>query len=275
VATPYLVIDGYNLLHAAGLAKMKYARGDLERCRKKLLNQIASLLTEEERHRCTVVFDAQDAPPAASRVASFKQITIQFADPGQEADDAIELLLEGHSAPSQVWLVSSDHRLQRAIRRKRGRPLDSDHFLSEFISRAKAARHQAAESDPSPSSKTSPLPVDVDYWLAEFGQVDVANIASLEPEPLPELPGLVPLSTPTTRQPSSAIVLPSSPTVQTDGTNPPQSSSKAATSPAKPDRVATPVDWQRELQALQQLLDSPTQLEAWLATPHTPPPQNP
>ena len=38
-----LLIDGYNLMHAAGFARVRYGPGDLERCRLRLLNLVAGL----------------------------------------------------------------------------------------------------------------------------------------------------------------------------------------------------------------------------------------
>ncbi len=58
MARYYHLIDGYNLMHAAGIARVRYARGDLERCRNRLLLKLSELLTEDERQRATVVFDA-------------------------------------------------------------------------------------------------------------------------------------------------------------------------------------------------------------------------
>ncbi len=62
VRRPYLMIDGYNLLHAAGLARRRYGPGQLERCRAQLLAWLAKHLTDGERERTTVVFDAAEAP---------------------------------------------------------------------------------------------------------------------------------------------------------------------------------------------------------------------
>ena len=51
VPQPRLLIDGYNLLHAAGLARRRYGRDGLERSRNRLLDLLAGLLTDAERPR--------------------------------------------------------------------------------------------------------------------------------------------------------------------------------------------------------------------------------
>ena len=60
MATPFRIIDGYNLMHAAGMARRRYGPGDLERYRNRFIRLVAARLTEEERARTTIVFDARD-----------------------------------------------------------------------------------------------------------------------------------------------------------------------------------------------------------------------
>ena len=71
MATPFHIIDGYNLLHAAGLGRPTYGPGDLERCRNRLLSFLRTHLRAAERARTTVVFDARDAPPDRVHPAMF------------------------------------------------------------------------------------------------------------------------------------------------------------------------------------------------------------
>ena len=59
-----LLIDGYNLLHAAGLARRRYGPGGLEKARGSLLGFLAASLGNETS-QTTVVFDAAAPPPGA------------------------------------------------------------------------------------------------------------------------------------------------------------------------------------------------------------------
>ena len=59
-------------------------------------------------------------------------ITVRFAATGKDADDTIEELIAAHSAPRQIWLVSSDHRLQRSAQKRRGTFTDSEDFVQEL-----------------------------------------------------------------------------------------------------------------------------------------------
>src|ERR1700733_474484 len=93
VRRPYFIIDGYNLLHAAGLARRRYGPGQLERCRARLLEFLVTHLTDPELERTTVVFDAADAPPGLPRHFVVGGMTIRFAAAGKDADDTIEELI--------------------------------------------------------------------------------------------------------------------------------------------------------------------------------------
>ena len=182
MAIPYLIIDGYNLLHTAGLARANYAQGDLQRQRHQLLVRLAGSLSTEERQRSTVVFDAIEAPAGLAREFQHEGIAVLFAEPGHEADEVIEQLVGAHSAARNLIVVSSDHRLQRAARSRRAASLDSEAFLTRLSRRGEAAQTTSRSSDggdgaakPSPASDS-----DVAYWLREFGSIDVETIAAEE-----------------------------------------------------------------------------------------------
>lgn len=163
---PFFIIDGYNLMHAAGLARVHHPPGDLANKRLALLAKLARRMSIEERKRCTVVFDAIDAPPKRSGRFTYESMVVLFAEPGHEADETIEQLITQHSAPRQLQVVSSDHRLQTAIRRRRGTGIDSDVFLKGLES----PDRQVSVSQKSPSAK-APAEDDVGFWLDEFESV--------------------------------------------------------------------------------------------------------
>jgi uncharacterized protein len=193
VRRPYLMIDGYNLLHAAGLARRRYGPGQLERCRAQLLAWLSKHLADSERERTTVVFDAAEAPPGLPRLLTAAGITIRFAAPGKDADDTIEELVAAHSAPRQIRLVSSDHRLQRCVQKRRGTFLDSEDFVQE-LERRGVLDPESGEPPPPPRGKKSrekpetggdektrdKLPdkaseTETELWLRIFGEIPQAD----------------------------------------------------------------------------------------------------
>ena len=59
-----LIIDGYNLMHAAGIIGHGVGPGGLERSRLALLNFVAESIEPAELSVTTMVFDSRQAPPA-------------------------------------------------------------------------------------------------------------------------------------------------------------------------------------------------------------------
>ena len=170
------IIDGYNLMHAAGFARPTYGPGGLERSRNRLLARLKELMTEEERQRTTVVFDAKNAPLGGADVEVRHEIYIVFAQDTDEADDMIEHLITRHSAPKQLLIVSSDHRLHKAARRRKSKACDSDRFLDRLEDRL--TRHaEFVEDIPVVDETETELSAEqMQHWLNEFSDVDVDEI---------------------------------------------------------------------------------------------------
>jgi predicted RNA-binding protein with PIN domain len=161
-----LVIDGYNLLHAAGLARRHYGPGDLERARRELLRLIAGQMSDEQRRRTTFVFDAKDPPPDSTGQGTHAEMLVLYAQEDEEADDLIERIILAHSSPRQLVVVSSDHRLHKSAKRRKATPLDSDAFLDECARRVYSRRMPRPEPELKPECDTSPGAIE--EWLAVF-----------------------------------------------------------------------------------------------------------
>jgi predicted RNA-binding protein with PIN domain len=165
------VIDGYNLLFAAGFGAKEFGRAGLRHARDRLLRLLADKLSAEDRALTLVVFDAREPPPNALSELVVQGITVRFAVNSPSADEAIRELLPGLS-PRGLTVVSSDHNVQAAARRRGVAFMDCDDFLD------RRAKTDASPSTPSPtdrptSSRETPLaPDDVKAWLTEFGLDD-------------------------------------------------------------------------------------------------------
>ena len=167
-----ILIDGYNLLHVTGvtgrgIADRKIGSGTLERARNALLNFLAASLTEDERQLTTIVFDSSNAPPGLPRELQYQGIAVKYATGYESADEMLEELIRKASAPRRLTVVSSDHRVQRAAKRRKARAVDSDVWCAEI----RESRHKSKEPLPTSSPKpATPLPEDdVAAWLDEFG----------------------------------------------------------------------------------------------------------
>jgi predicted RNA-binding protein with PIN domain len=161
-----LLIDGYNLLHASGILGRGIGPGSLERSRNALLNFLVESLDERELPRTTVVFDAREAPPGLPRIVQHRGLTVRFAEPGSDADQVIEELVKANSSPRRLTVVSSDHRLHRAARRRKAKAIDSDQWYAQTIrQRIERFRHKSAGLKPT----GDPSEFEVRFWLRQFG----------------------------------------------------------------------------------------------------------
>ncbi|MGQ0633092.1 MAG: NYN domain-containing protein [Planctomycetaceae bacterium] len=182
----FLLIDGYNLMHAAGMARETYGPGDLKRCRERLLRYLAHKLTPAQIERTTVVFDARDPPGDRPARQNIGGLTVLFAGAGGDADLAIQEWLDQHSAPKRVTVVSSDHALQRAARRRGAQYVDSEPFF-ETLKRRRAGSHRAVDEE-KPERAVSDT--EAARWSAHVGDLaDLAPEAADNSAPPDTMPG--------------------------------------------------------------------------------------
>lgn len=168
-----IVIDGYNLLHASGILGGGRGPGSLERSRAALLNFLVESLEPEELARTTVVFDAQQGPSGLPRTIQHRGLTVRFAERGSDADALIEQLIAADASPRKLVVVSSDHRLHRAARRRKATAVDSDRWHAEIV-RRRAERGRRADADAPQKPGEPQTEGEVTFWLRQFGVEPVA-----------------------------------------------------------------------------------------------------
>jgi len=159
-----LLIDGYNLLHASDIFGDGPGRTSLERSRRALLEFLAANLTDKDLAETTIVFDASGAPPGLPREEQHAGVSVRFAPRREDADAVIERILEEHGQPQSLLVVSSDHRIQRAARRRKATFIDSDVWLAQLTRANHARRPPAGEAKPAAPAS----PEDVAHWVREF-----------------------------------------------------------------------------------------------------------
>jgi len=159
------LIDGYNLLFALGLASKRTEPKAFELARAKLLAWL------HEAHgtdvsSVTVVFDAQHVAVGGRPEWNDRGLRVLFAV-GMLADDRIEELIREEVNPRKLTVVSSDHRIQVAARRRGCTVWDA----AEYIDWAMARQQRPKASAPMPGKPDS-SPAEVERWLREFGDID-------------------------------------------------------------------------------------------------------
>lgn len=161
-----IIIDGYNLLHAAGIIGRGVGPGGLERSRLALLNFLVESLPPEQIARTVVVFDAREAPYGAPRTTQHRGLTVRFASKYPDADSLIEELISLDSAPKTLTVVSNDHRLHRAARRRKATPVDADVWFGEVIRQRRERQEQPQPAKPQGTFSED----EVRFWLDQFSQ---------------------------------------------------------------------------------------------------------
>ncbi|HMP06527.1 MAG TPA: NYN domain-containing protein [Lacipirellulaceae bacterium] len=161
-----LLIDGYNLLHVTGLVGPPGS--GLRGSRDALLSFLANALDARERRETVVVFDAAEAPPGLPSAANAYGIAVRYAANYPEADDLLEELIAAHNAPRSLTVVSSDHRVQAAARRRKAAFVDSDVWYAEAHRRLHLAQNRHAED---PDGKPSTSAEESARYVEEFSRL--------------------------------------------------------------------------------------------------------
>jgi len=161
------LIDGYNLLHALGRLTGWSGRGALQGARGWLLRQLRQAHGPEEV--VTVVFDAATAPPGARERKNEGGLHFVFAQ-GETADDVIEDLIQAEANPRQLTVISDDHRLQNAGRRRGCNVLGCLDYYEGHLQPRRPPAAAAVASD-EPPAKPEPADDEVEHWLDAFGDV--------------------------------------------------------------------------------------------------------
>ncbi|TWT73146.1 NYN domain-containing protein [Allorhodopirellula solitaria] len=159
--------------------------------RQRLLDRLAEHLDENVRLRTCVVFDAKDAPPNLPSRFEHQGIDVRFAVDYCEADDLLEELIAAHPAPKTLSVVSSDHRIGTAARRRRAGCFDAadwlDRLLDGHVQLIKVPKARKPKPSPShttgkprpPERRRSPDPSDaqadtmisdetLDEWIRKY-----------------------------------------------------------------------------------------------------------
>ncbi len=174
---PVLLIDGYNLMHAAGVMRAEFGPGEFRSLREKFIASLAEVFSEAQRKRTTFVFDAQNAPEGQFEEQYFRSMTIIYARKDGDADREIEDWISDHSHPRRIVIISSDHRLHKAARKRKAKAIDSEVFVADLLEAGPIARQlgqrpakNRGTSDHPKYSGATPA-MEVSRWMSIFGSM--------------------------------------------------------------------------------------------------------
>lgn len=149
---PYL-IDGHNLIGQIPGLELTDPHDEA-----KLVERLKSFMGRK-RKRCTVIFDG-GLPGGRSRDLSTSSVKVVFAHGGTNADAIIMERIRNVRDPGSLTIVSADHEIINAARRRRVKVVSPNTFASEMN-----APVVPDDSDPNPHIS----PHEVNQWLELFG----------------------------------------------------------------------------------------------------------
>ena len=161
------LIDGYNLWWASEDIGPDNDTGTLESARQSLINWLLETLTPELAAKTVLVFDATNPPKSRTSVYTYQGLIVHFAVGYGEADTLMEEYIDLHTAPRNLTVVSSDHRVQRAAKRRRAQAIDSNLWYQRINYEMKAKRTAQKTDRSKPREKLSEI--EVTAWLQKFG----------------------------------------------------------------------------------------------------------
>lgn len=211
-----LLIDGYNLMYAAGFTHSLQDERGLQRSREALLGFLAATLAPSEAAETVIVFDAAGAPPGLPAEQEYHGMRVFFARNHAEADDLIEELIRADHSPKQLTVVSSDHRLHKAARRRKAVPIDSEAWFDKLERQGRATGDQPPQASAKPAGPLSPA--EVQRWTALFSDEKLHAIIEEESkQPAPRKPD---------RKKSLRKPPPAKPSEKPDSASPPRAKPK-------------------------------------------------
>ncbi len=172
-----ILIDGYNLLHVTGIFSDAVGPGSVEKLHSALLDFLAAAIDPADLPHTTIVFDAKGRRAGSRRSHRHGDITVHYAARHEDADTWLAELIREHSSPRRLIVVSSDHQVQRAARRRRAKAVDSDVWYADLIRRRRDRRQSADQpTDAKPSVPLSES--DAAWWLAQFAPELLQELAN-------------------------------------------------------------------------------------------------
>ena len=167
------LIDGYNVMHVAGIAESGMGRERFRKARRRFLDQIAQAMGDMVAET-TVVFDANKPPADFPVESNYRGMAIVFALADASADARIERILAKHSTPKALTVVSNDREVRQSATRRKARAMKADEFLDRLPTLA-YERRLPLNPGPDPEAvRREPALDDAEraYWQEVFGAVE-------------------------------------------------------------------------------------------------------
>lgn len=157
------IIDGHNLIGQLPDISLRDEHDEA------MLVQKLTSFTAGSKDRCVVVFD-RGLPGGESRMST-SRVTVRFAPTGSTADQVIIFHLEDVKDPAAWTVVSNDHEVLTAARKRRINTLSSSEFAARLRPAAKpAARKRTRAQRREDGGDIHQTDDEIAEWLKVFGE---------------------------------------------------------------------------------------------------------
>ena len=157
---PYF-FDGYNLYHA-----LRKVSEEFQSLTPHLMCELIAQDMAHLRDKASVVFDGHPLRGQFDEGMTIGAVTIVHSRSESDADTVLENMIQKNTAPRHLTVVSSDHRIKKAARRRRAQSLTSQDYIEEFFKRLAKPPRQPNE----PREKQRGVgPGKLNEWLDLFG----------------------------------------------------------------------------------------------------------
>ncbi|MCH2182249.1 MAG: NYN domain-containing protein [Mariniblastus sp.] len=161
------LIDGYNVIFGCGLYGKRATAASLAQARQRLLLEIGRHCGKRA-DTVSVVFDAQKVPSSAAVEQQNEfGIDVHYSVGYANADLLIDELIGAHTDPQRLTVVSSDHWVQNAARRRRAQFIDAEAWYYDQLRAAELPESSSGEEVKKRSTKPGNAVDAVDDLLNE------------------------------------------------------------------------------------------------------------
>lgn len=154
-----VLIDGNNLLHAAGAGELEIRASRLGLC------HVIGEWAKKRKQRVRIVFDGPSPRDAVLQQMVRTGVEVTFSGAGVSADVVLAELIRTESAPKRLTVVSSDREVQRPARRRKCSVESSDAFARNV---AAELRRPASRDESRPEKPTGVSEAELKLWLEAF-----------------------------------------------------------------------------------------------------------
>lgn len=159
------------------------------------MDELAETVNTGEAERTVIVFDAADAPSHLAAQETHRGFVVIYARDCESADECMENMLRNEKDSKSLTVVSSDHRVRLAARKRRASVMTSEEYWRRLDELKEKRASKPKEPPPAPNPKTREELAreqgldesESAFWMREFAEIahdPEINRSLAKPDPI-------------------------------------------------------------------------------------------